>query len=99
MFLLVGGTISGLIISFTCVICLETRGIVETDETELQEIVIDFSSCMITVDNKEEECIICLEEQDNDTVMIRCTHTFHKKCITEWFNEKPICPSCRTSVI
>lgn len=40
-------------------------------------------------------CVICLEEQDNNTIKLRCNHLFHQACIETWFKNAPTCPSCR----
>ena len=35
----------------------------------------------------KKECIICLEEYDNDdlTIVTVCNHKYHLDCITEWY--------------
>ena len=42
------------------------------------------------------ECIICLEEMKKNEIVIilRCGHSYHKKCLFEWFKKKKICPLC-----
>jgi len=49
-------------------------------------------------DKKYEECSICLEECKRNRYRLRCKHTFHKKCIKEWFKTKKNCPNCRTKL-
>lgn len=43
------------------------------------------------------DCSICLEKFDNTNVFtLDCNHTFHTKCIINWFrNKKNSCPVCR----
>lgn len=59
--------------------------------------------------NKEQTCIICLEdgiESENDSLEIldlekcnwkklNCDHTFHTQCLEEWFLINMSCPICR----
>jgi hypothetical protein len=47
-----------------------------------------------------EECPICLEifaELDNitDLCTLKCGHSFHVKCVTDWASKDPTCPTCR----
>ena len=57
--------------------------------------------------NNNEECIICLEEfnQNKNIVILNCGHKFHEDCINKWFcfdiknNKKDFfqynaCPMC-----
>jgi hypothetical protein len=42
-------------------------------------------------------CIICLCE--GNVYFTVCRHTFHKKCLQEWFNTGTNkCPCCRTEL-
>ena len=42
------------------------------------------------------ECIICLDnmKKDDDIIIIKCGHKYHKTCLMKWFNKKKICPEC-----
>lgn len=42
----------------------------------------------------EQECSICMEPLDEQVVQLSCEHSFHQKCITEWFKNSPRCPLC-----
>ncbi len=46
------------------------------------------------------ECNICQEEFNNDTIVTRlpCSHLFHDPCITPWLKVNGTCPTCRMSV-
>lgn len=52
------------------------------------------------IDQKENECLICLENtwdtQDNIYVL-HCGHNYHIKCLQEWFKENYTCPTCKKS--
>jgi hypothetical protein len=46
------------------------------------------------------KCGICLKKsEDNDDEasqkILKCQHTFHKKCIDKWSNITSTCPTCR----
>uniref|UniRef100_A0A914D015 RING-type domain-containing protein n=1 Tax=Acrobeloides nanus TaxID=290746 RepID=A0A914D015_9BILA len=47
----------------------------------------------------DERCPICLggylEKPRRSLTMLRCQHTFHRKCIIEWFMSASTCPNCR----
>ena len=47
----------------------------------------------------KQQCSICLESvrstNSANTKRLTCGHSFHHKCITEWFIQSNICPKCR----
>jgi hypothetical protein len=50
-----------------------------------------------------EICSICLEdlkiiEENNEIVVLKCSHLFHKKCIDEWINVQHVCPLCKENI-
>jgi hypothetical protein len=64
------------------------------DKTPLQSFLIESKT-------KEKECPICYTDfNENETVSkLRCNHSFHQKCISEWINfEGKTCPICRTPI-
>ena len=43
------------------------------------------------------ECIICLEpfhKKDNISIINKCGHYYHTKCLCLWFKRKKSCPLC-----
>ncbi|XP_038979420.1 E3 ubiquitin-protein ligase CIP8-like [Phoenix dactylifera] len=46
---------------------------------------------------REEECVICLEDFDAgaEVSMTPCSHSFHRRCITQWLEKSHLCPICR----
>lgn len=52
----------------------------------------DINTDNIDINN---ECVICLENMDNNKVILNCNHAFHKNCILEWMNLQQKCPICR----
>ena len=45
-----------------------------------------------------DDCSICYSSLEEESVKLRCTHMFHKTCITEWIKTSATCPICRSSV-
>lgn len=45
------------------------------------------------------ECCICMESLTKTTTgsLLKCQHTFHVKCVGDWFARNPSCPLCRTT--
>lgn len=40
-------------------------------------------------------CIICVEDLTNGSSLVaRCGHMFHDKCLKSWMKKKPECPEC-----
>ena len=77
------------------------------DDIEL----VDYNADEISENGK---CVICLdklkekkekeekeEEEENDEKIakLKCNHYFHRKCISNWFDQKPDCPICRGTVV
>ena len=48
----------------------------------------------------EPECSICMDDlaKGDEMGQLECGHTFHKKCIVEWFSNSSECPMCRTDM-
>ena len=46
----------------------------------------------------ENECMICLEEMEDNIAILSCGHKYHFECITAWANKKKdmykICTVC-----
>lgn len=45
-----------------------------------------------------DDCSICYSPLEEDAVKLRCTHMFHKSCITEWIKTSATCPICRSNI-
>ena len=48
--------------------------------------------------NRDEECPICMREQKENTIRLRCGHVFHRECAYKWIRRSPTCPLCRKEV-
>lgn len=46
---------------------------------------------------KELICSICMDNFDNNYVLTKCNHYYHKDCIYEWLKLKVICPNCKSN--
>ena len=68
-------------------------------EVQIEMGLEDFSDYMIEVDRSNielTECIICYYDfKEEDTVLLRCGHFFHRNCINQWLNYRDTCPICR----
>jgi len=52
---------------------------------------------------EEPDCVICLQamKKGDDVQALPCIHSFHKVCISKWFDASPngkLCPVCKSSV-
>ena len=50
-----------------------------------------------------ETCSICMTpmvtaDLTNQQVSLRCTHSFHRECVEQWFRQSPRCPVCRNDI-
>ena len=57
----------------------------------------------IGVLDEEVDCVICQDEirSRQHCTILKCNHTFHKKCISRWLVndcQLPTCPCCRMDV-
>ena len=55
--------------------------------------------------NTDNECSICIEQINNDYIILPCKHQYHINCIQRWiFNDDfyvkyTTCPTCRVSIL
>ena len=51
-------------------------------------------------DENNKKCVICLEDYCVGDIIIffPCRHSFHKKCIYNWFQRKETCPLCNLDI-
>ena len=71
--------------------------------TSQPEVSISFSNQLnvySVLHNTNVICPICLDEQfkSENWTKLRYEHDFHHKCITDWFNKKRNCPTCRIDI-
>ncbi|KAG5232239.1 hypothetical protein OIU76_004916 [Salix suchowensis] len=54
-------------------------------------------SVEIGEDNKDGECVICLEEWESGAIVRKmpCKHRFHGNCVEKWLKIHGNCPVCR----
>ena len=48
--------------------------------------------------NQFHKCVICLMEEPENVIKLKCQHMFHKDCINKWFQHSNRCPICRTNL-
>jgi hypothetical protein len=55
------------------------------------------------MDDKKNECVICMEDIGQFVSVLKCGHKFHSKCIIEYgvkHNNKVLtCPLCRDTIL
>ena len=44
------------------------------------------------------QCIICLDDCVDPSILIPCGHTYCSQCVALWLQENIVCPTCRTNV-
>jgi hypothetical protein len=59
--------------------------------------VIDCEPC--ETEYSTNECAICLDSMNAQTLTISCGHTYHSNCLLNWFEYNMTCPVCRTQFI
>lgn len=62
---------------------------------------ISCSDKIFKLEKDYKECTICLEKvvlRDEEYIITKCNHNFHKKCLNNWTRIKNNCPSCRTNL-
>ncbi|XP_055960707.1 RING-H2 finger protein ATL34-like [Mercurialis annua] len=50
-----------------------------------------------TGEEDDDVCPICLEEleDEDECVVLPCSHMFHELCLQHWLNKNTLCPICR----
>lgn len=65
----------------------------------INKLLLDSSYKYNPNDKCDTECLICLEEFENDEILvkIKCGHIFHWSCLVDWWKINPLvsCPKCR----
>lgn len=54
------------------------------------------------MDKKDNRCAICILNLDhnyNNIPELKCGHSFHEKCITQWSEVNDTCPICRQQML
>ncbi len=82
--LIVNETLMSLVYAF---IILEKNIVVVPVETLYEDIATNISNCSICLENYEKKDSITLT---------KCSHLFHKECLTKWYDKNKNCPMCRT---
>ena len=57
-----------------------------------------------TVEDKDINCSICIEKNNNNSIILECKHVFHFNCIRNWIkkckndNIQITCPLCKNII-
>ena len=52
-----------------------------------------------------EECPICISDNNSNSISLTCNHTYHSECINPWIKQCntqetiPMCPLCKSNII
>ena len=46
----------------------------------------------------DDDCCICYNSLQLDSIKLKCSHIFHRSCITKWIKTSATCPICRTNI-
>jgi hypothetical protein len=52
-----------------------------------------------------EECPICITDNNSNSISLTCNHTYHSECINPWIKQCntqetiPMCPLCKSNII
>ena len=52
-----------------------------------------------------EECAICITDNNSNSISLNCNHTYHSECINPWVQQCkiqeniPTCPLCKANII
>ncbi|XP_061355884.1 peroxisome biogenesis factor 10 [Gastrolobium bilobum] len=76
---------------------LNEEGTLAAPDTDKGSWVSDSSSSEYRATSGVSKCTLCLSNRQHPTAT-SCGHVFCWNCITEWCNEKPECPLCRTPI-
>ncbi len=44
------------------------------------------------------ECIICLDDIEQNAYALPCAHVFHEQCVQAWLAQQNVCPLCNLAV-
>ena len=67
-----------------------------------QEVINGLVTYVFEDERSEDKCNICLSEYVRGETVLKlpkCSHIFHRDCITRWLSINRICPICREEII
>jgi len=58
----------------------------------------DIVNVTVVPEDGDQQCVICLEDIEEDETELPCGHVFHTKCLFEWLMQQDTCPVCRATL-
>ena len=62
-----------------------------SDQTRLRVVADPKAPLIASLDNSEDQCVICLDKLRQDLRALICGHVFHEGCIRKWTIHCPLC--------
>ena len=78
-----------------CGLCAHCDKCCKTSESSIQH----------TKEIINEECAICITDNNSNSISLNCNHTYHSKCIGPWIKQCnkieriPQCPLCKATIV
>lgn len=66
-------------------------------EDVVNSVTIEIPSCVSK--DTGEECVICMDTNDQEWLRLQCSHSYHRSCIYHWLSNHRTCPVCRYQVV
>ena len=58
----------------------------------------DIVNVNVVPEEGDQQCVICIEDIEEDETELPCGHVFHTKCLFEWLMQQDTCPVCRATL-
>ena len=65
---------------------------------ELNVMSEDIVNVTVVPEDGDQQCVICLEDIEEDETELPCGHVFHNQCLFEWLAQQDTCPICRATL-
>ena len=63
-------------------------------KVRVEEFLLKKGNVPIITDDGDQQCVVCMEDEDDPVVLKDCGHRFCRECIVGYLKRKPACPIC-----